>query len=135
MIRASVEAALPEETLEAGPLEIRPAELAARADGRLLPLTAREMQVLSALARRRDRIVTREELYAVVWGQPYRRDERSVDVYVGRLRGKLADALPEHAFIHTHFGLGYRFSPEPAPSDSQPPAGASQPFHTAAGGR
>jgi DNA-binding response OmpR family regulator len=55
--------------------------------------------------------VSREELYAVVWGEPYRKGDRSVDVYVGKLRQKLAGALPGGNFIHTHFGLGYRFTP------------------------
>jgi DNA-binding response OmpR family regulator len=41
-----------------------------------------------------------------------RADERSVDVYVHKLRCKLARALPEWRFIHTHFGFGYRFQPE-----------------------
>jgi DNA-binding response OmpR family regulator len=40
--------------------------------------------------------------------------DRSVDVYVHKLRAKLAEALPEWRFIHTHFGFGYRFSPEPS---------------------
>jgi DNA-binding response OmpR family regulator len=40
--------------------------------------------------------------------------DRSVDVYVHKLRTKLADALPEWGFIHTHFGFGYRFQPEPS---------------------
>ena len=41
-----------------------------------------------------------------------RASDRSVDVYVHKLRAKLALALPEWSFIHTHFGFGYRFSPE-----------------------
>lgn len=65
------------------------------------------------LARRSGRVVAREELYAVVWGRPYRRQERSVDVYVRKVRAKLEAASPEWRFIHTHFGFGYRFSPEP----------------------
>ena len=56
----------------------------------------------------------REELYETVWGAPLRGQDRSVDVYVHKLRAKLADALPEWGFIHTHFGFGYRFQPEPS---------------------
>jgi DNA-binding response OmpR family regulator len=48
-----------------------------------------------------------------VWGGAMRHDDRSVDVYIHKVRSKLADALPEWRFIHTHFGFGYRFSPEP----------------------
>src|SRR3712207_8722577 len=51
--------------------------------------------LLAALARREGRIVSRAELYETVWGAPMRADERSVDVYVHKLRSKLAEALPE----------------------------------------
>jgi DNA-binding response OmpR family regulator len=61
---------------------------------------------------RPDRVVSRDELYRVVWGDFRRKSDRSVDVYVARIRQKLWDALPERRFIHTHFGFGYRFKPE-----------------------
>jgi DNA-binding response OmpR family regulator len=102
--------ALGNPVLNAGDLEIRPDEFTALANGRALPLTMRELQLLTALAERQGRIVSRAELYAVVWGEPYRKSDRSVDVYVGKLRQKLADALPGRELIHTHFGLGYRFT-------------------------
>jgi DNA-binding response OmpR family regulator len=105
----------PVEVLRAGELEIRPAEHLARARGRTLSLSVRELDLLAALARREGRIVPREELYETVWGAPLRTQDRSVDVYVHKLRTKLADALPEWGFIHTHFGFGYRFQPEPSP--------------------
>jgi DNA-binding response OmpR family regulator len=104
----------PAEVLLAGELEIRPAEHLARARGRALSLSVRELDLLAALARREGRIVPREELYETVWGAPLRIQDRSVDVYVHKLRTKLADALPEWGFIHTHFGFGYRFQPEPS---------------------
>ena len=100
------------EVIRAGELEIRPSEHLAVAGGRALTLSLRELELLAALARREGRIVGREELYETVWGAPMRADERSVDVYVHKLRCKLADALPESRFIHTHFGFGYRFQPE-----------------------
>ena len=96
--------------LRTGGLEIRPSEFVALVDGKPLGLTVRELQLLTALVERRDRIVSREELYSVVWGEPYRKSDRSVDVYVGKLRQKLARVLPGHSFIHTHFGFGYRFT-------------------------
>jgi DNA-binding response OmpR family regulator len=74
----------------------------------------RELALLAALVRRSGRIVPREELYATVWGAPLRAQDRSVDVYVHKLRSKLARAVPECRFIHTHFGFGYRFEPEPS---------------------
>src|SRR3954467_10820712 len=109
----------PVEVLTAGDLEIRPSEHLARARGRTLSLSLRELELLAALARREGRIVARDELYETVWGAPMRGQDRSVDVYVHKLRGKLAAALPEWGFIHTHFGFGYRFQAEP-----------SQLFHT-----
>jgi DNA-binding response OmpR family regulator len=103
-----MEAATP---LRAGEVEVRPAEFVALADGRPLHLTARELDLLTALVARSGRIVSREELYTEVWGLPYRKSDRSVDVYVGKLRQKLQEAVPGRQFIHTHFGFGYRFTP------------------------
>ncbi|MFN8161094.1 MAG: response regulator transcription factor [Solirubrobacterales bacterium] len=96
-----------------GRLEIRPGEHAVLVDGRPLRLTVRELQLLTSLASHPQRIMTREELYAEVWGRVPRRTDRSVDVYVSRLRSKLREALPDLPVIHTHSGIGYRFSPEP----------------------
>jgi DNA-binding response OmpR family regulator len=96
--------------LRAGPLEVRPDEFVALVDGEPLSLTVRELQLLTALVERRDRIVSRAELYSVVWGEPYRKSDRSVDVYVGKLRQKLGRALQGRSVIHTHFGFGYRFT-------------------------
>jgi DNA-binding response OmpR family regulator len=95
-----------------GDLEIRPDEYVALARGRPLRLTVRELNLLMALVERHDRIVTREELYLAVWDEQYRKTDRSVDVYVARLRQKLGEALPGCAYIHTHFGFGYRLSSE-----------------------
>jgi DNA-binding response OmpR family regulator len=100
------------EVLRAGDLEVRPADNLALARGHALSLSVRELNLLAALARRRGRIVAREELYATVWGAPLREQDRSVDVYVHKLRSKLERAIPGCRFIHTHFGFGYRFEPE-----------------------
>lgn len=93
-------------------LEIRPKEHAALVDGRPLRLTLRELQLLVTLSAHPQRIMTREELYAEVWGGAPRHEDRSVDVYVSRLRSKLAEVLPGLQLIHTHNGIGYRFSPD-----------------------
>ena len=102
-----MEAASP---LRHGEVEVHPDAFVALAGGRPLPLTARELDLLAALVERADRIVSREELYDAVWGQPYRKADRSVDVYVAKLRHKLEQALPGRRLIHTHFGFGYRFT-------------------------
>ncbi|MEZ5078045.1 MAG: response regulator transcription factor [Solirubrobacterales bacterium] len=97
---------------DAGRLEVRPDEHAVLVDGRPLGLTMRELQLLVTLAEHPQRIMTREELFAAVWHSEPRRADRSVDVYVSRLRAKLAEALPGTRLIHTHNGIGYRFSPD-----------------------
>ncbi len=104
-------AAYAEPRMCAGDLEIRPAEYTAMVGDRPLNLTARELELLTALVEREGRIVSREELYRTVWGEHYRKSDRSVDVYVAKLRHKLEDALPGRRLIHTHFGFGYRFEP------------------------
>ena len=59
------------------------------------------------------RVLEREEIYQRVWGYAMARGDRSVDVFVRKLRQKLEKASPDWRYIHTHFGVGYRFSPEP----------------------
>jgi DNA-binding response OmpR family regulator len=100
------------EILHVGPLEILPDENLARASGRALMLSIRELRLLTELARRADRIMTREDLFRLVWGRDMRPGDRSVDVYVRKLRVKLEEALPAWLFIHTHFGFGYRLAAE-----------------------
>jgi DNA-binding response OmpR family regulator len=109
-----MEAARNAEVLRAGPLEVRPDECLALAEGRPLTLSRREFDVLIVLARRMGRILGREQLFELAWGDSMRPGDRSVDVYVHKLRAKLEAALPEWAFIHTHVGFGYRFSSEPS---------------------
>ena len=101
------------EEIVAGNLVIRPDQFLAHVEGKPVTLTMRELSLLVALARRAGRVVSRDELYAVVWQQPSRRYERSVDVYVGKLRQKLEAASPDWEYIHTHFGFGYRFDAQP----------------------
>jgi DNA-binding response OmpR family regulator len=102
------------EVLYAGELEIRLEEGLVLATGRALTLSVREFELLAAMARRLGAIITREELYSSVWGGALRAGDRSVDVYVSKLRNKLEQALPDRRFIHTHPGFGYRFQPQPS---------------------
>jgi DNA-binding response OmpR family regulator len=93
-------------------LEVRPAEYELLANGLRVGLTVREFQIFLALAERRDRVVTRPEIYQLVWRRQMTYRDRSVDVFVRKLRWKLRKAAPGWAYVHTHFGVGYRFSPE-----------------------
>jgi DNA-binding response OmpR family regulator len=110
------------EAIHVGQLSIRPDEGLVLANGRALNLSVREFELLVALATRMGRIVRREDLFRIVWGTELRAGDRSIDVYVHKLRGKLEAVLPHTAFIHTHVGFGYRFAPEPV----------SHPFHKSA---
>ncbi len=101
-------------TLYAGELEIRLGEGLVLATGRALTLSVREFELLAAMALRAGAVVTRDELYSAVWGGELRDGDRSVDVYVSKLRGKLETAMPDRRFIHTHPGFGYRFQPQPS---------------------
>jgi DNA-binding response OmpR family regulator len=76
-------------------------------------LTVREFRLLVTLARARGRVLSRDELQQRVWGTPHRPRDRIVDVCVRKIREKLDARSPEYDFIQTHYGIGYRFEPEP----------------------
>jgi DNA-binding response OmpR family regulator len=75
-------------------------------------LTAREFEILHLLAQS-DRVLRREEIYERVWGYAMAHGDRSVDVFVRKLRQKLRAVSQGWSYIHTHFGVGYRFAPQP----------------------
>ncbi|HET6507528.1 MAG TPA: response regulator transcription factor [Baekduia sp.] len=96
----------------AGELEIRSDRFQAFVDGRSVDLTRREFELIELLAGSEGRVLEREEIYQRVWGYAMARGDRSVDVFVRKLRQKLEKASPEWRYIHTHFGVGYRFAAE-----------------------
>lgn len=106
-----------------GHLEIRPREFQVLVEGRRARLTVREFEIFYVLAQHRDRVVRRQELYELVWGGRMAYRDRSVDVFVRKVRRKLAEVSPEWSYIHTHFGIGYRMSIEPAPDHERGGAG------------
>lgn len=114
--------------IRAGELEVVPERFQARVRGRGLELTRREVELLALLASAEGRVLEREQIYARVWGYAMVRGDRSVDVFVRKLRHKLRLASPGWRYIHTHFGVGYRFAAEPlvAPSDARALACAPQ---------
>jgi DNA-binding response OmpR family regulator len=88
-----------------------------------LELTAREFEILELLARL-ERVMPREEIYERVWGYAMAHGDRSVDVFVRKLRQKLRAASPTWTYIHTHFGVGYRFTPRADSAPDQDPVGS-----------
>jgi DNA-binding response OmpR family regulator len=102
----------------AGELEIRGDQFQAFARGRSVELTRREFELLELLAQAQGKVLQREEIYQAVWGYAMAHGDRSVDVFVRKVRQKLETASPDWSYIHTHFGVGYRFQPErPGGSD------------------
>ena len=114
----------------AGEVEVRADQFQAFVASRSLDLTRREFELLQVLADNRGKVVEREDLYQRVWGYAMAHGDRSVDVFIRKLRAKLEKHSPGWAYIHTHFGVGYRFEPEPTVGDVGPPAAprARRPF-------
>jgi DNA-binding response OmpR family regulator len=100
-----------EDATNVGEIMIRPDLYQAYCGELSLELTAREFEILSLLTQS-DRVLRREEIYERVWGYAMAHGDRSVDVFVRKLRQKLRAASPGWDYIHTHFGVGYRFAPE-----------------------
>jgi len=80
--------------------------VAVAVDGQPVRLTRREFELLRYLVQNKNRVVSRDRLLERVWGYDRLVETRSVDVHVGRLRGKLGQAGRQ---IETVVGLGYRF--------------------------
>ena len=124
--------------LVAGELEIRADRFQAFVSGGSLDLTRREFELLHLLAEAKGQVLERETIYQRVWGYAMAHGDRSVDVFVRKLRQKLEKRSPGWSYIHTHFGVGYRFDPEPVGDsgaeerEGEPLAEApsSQPVHT-----
>jgi len=98
--------------LLAGELEIRADQFQAFVRATSVDLTRREFEVLQLLAQAKGKVLQREEIYQAVWGYTMAHGDRSVDVFVRKVRQKLEKVSPDWNYIHTHFGVGYRFEPE-----------------------
>ncbi|MBV8989338.1 MAG: response regulator transcription factor [Solirubrobacterales bacterium] len=107
-----------EAAIRVGEITVRPDLYQAYAGAASLELTAREFEILNLLAQS-DRVLRREEIYERVWGYAMAHGDRSVDVFVRKLRQKLRAASPKWSYIHTHFGVGYRFAPEREPDRAE----------------
>jgi DNA-binding response OmpR family regulator len=100
---------------QGGRLAIDFEAVSVRVAGSPVRLTKREFELLRFLVENRNRVLSRDRLLERVWGLDRQVETRSVDVHVGRLRGKLGQAGRQ---IETVIGMGYRFVEEP---ESAPP--------------
>src|SRR3954462_9676319 len=96
-----------------GEVEIRADQFQAFVGSASVELTRREFELIQLLAEAEGQVLQREEIYQCVWGYAMVHGDRSVDVFVRKLRSKLERASPSWRYIHTHFGIGYRFAAEP----------------------
>jgi DNA-binding response OmpR family regulator len=105
--------------LVAGELEVRSDRFQAYVGGESLELTRREFELLQVLADHGGSVMERDEIYQHVWGYAMIHGDRSVDVFVRKLRSKLQKRSPGWEYIHTHFGIGYRFDPQLINGDAE----------------
>jgi len=106
--------------ISAGELSIDGDRFQAYVGERSLELTRREFELLKLLSAAPGRVLEREDIYERVWGYSMARGDRSVDVFVRKLRQKIEKASPGWRYIHTHFGVGYRFGAEPLMTVAEP---------------
>ena len=100
----------------AGEIEVRPDQYQCFVGSQTLDLTRREFELIHVLASAQGRVMERGSIYQRVWGYAMAHGDRSVDVFVRKLRQKLARVSPGWEYIHTHVGVGYRFDPEQRPA-------------------
>jgi DNA-binding response OmpR family regulator len=101
-----------EATITAGELAIRPDRFDAYVGTEAAGLSRKEYELLQQLAVADGRVLERDQIYQRVWGYTMVRGDRSVDVFVRKLRHKLELLSPGWRYVHTHFGVGYRFAAE-----------------------
>jgi len=103
------------EQIEIEELCIDPSNVQGYLDGESADLTPTEFRLLYALALERGRVVSRDELLQKLWGRREGHRDRTVDVFVRKLRDKIDRRAPRHTFIQTRYGVGYKLEPEPKP--------------------
>jgi two-component system alkaline phosphatase synthesis response regulator PhoP len=100
------------DAIEIEELRIDPREVQAFVDGASADLTPTEFKLLYTLALERGRVVTRDELLQRIWGRRQTHRDRTVDVFVRRLRDKIDKRAAKHTFIQTRYGVGYKLDPQ-----------------------
>jgi DNA-binding response OmpR family regulator len=92
-------------------LRLDPDNVQAYIDGESAELTPTEFRLIYTLAREQGRVLTRDELLQRVWGRRATHRDRTVDVFVRKLREKIDRRASSHTFIHTRYGVGYKLEP------------------------
>jgi two-component system OmpR family response regulator len=101
------------EAIEIEELRIDPREVQAYIDGESAHLTPTEFRLLYQLALDQGRVTTRDELLQKLWGRREAHRDRTVDVFVRRLRDKIDKQASRHTFIQTRYGVGYKLEAVP----------------------
>jgi DNA-binding response OmpR family regulator len=101
------------EAIEIEELRLDPDNVQAFVDGTSAELTPTEFRLVYTLAREQGRVLTRDELLQRVWGRRATHRDRTVDVFVRKLREKIDRKAPRHTFIHTRYGVGYKLEALP----------------------
>jgi DNA-binding response OmpR family regulator len=101
------------EAIEIEELRIDPREVQAYVDGESAGLTPTEFRLLYALALEAGRVVTRDELLQRIWSRRETHRDRTVDVFVRKLREKIDKRSSAHTFIQTRYGVGYKLEAQP----------------------
>ena len=99
--------------LQVEDLVIDPRNVQAFLGGESCDLTPTEFRLLYTLAQEHGRVVSRDELLQRIWGRRQTHRDRTVDVFVRKLRDKIDRRSPRYEFIHTRYGVGYKFEPIP----------------------
>ena len=101
------------EEIEIEELRLDPRNVQAYVDGENAELTPTEFRLIYALAVEEGRVLTRDEILQRVWGRRASHRDRTVDVFVRKLREKIDARSSAHTFIQTRYGVGYKLDPSP----------------------
>jgi DNA-binding response OmpR family regulator len=119
------------EAIEMEELRIDPRDVQAYVDGESAELTPTEFRLLHTLALDPGRVMTRDELLRRIWGRSEGHRDRTVDVFVGKLRDKIDRRASRHTFVQTRYGVGYKLEPQPKASEvAEDDPGRVQPRNT-----
>ena len=101
------------DAIEIEELRIDPRSVQAYVNGASAGLTPTEFRLLYALALEGGRVMTRDELLQKIWGRRQTHRDRTVDVFVRKVRDKIDALGPRHSYVQTRYGVGYKLEAVP----------------------